>query len=89
VKATAFIRVAKSNGHKGYRVDASTRPNYSPIKSDTYRHGHDLPTVLLAVTLNIPDEAFEAIPTEVELSRESVRALVEVQAGSVPTPPEV
>jgi len=54
-KVPIYIRLAKSP--KGYRVDASSKPNQKPIMND-YQY-KPLPTVSFGLSINIPEEAFE------------------------------
>lgn len=61
MKIPVYLRVAKTDGRKGYRVTASATPNHEPIWSEAYRNGRTYhPTIAFAVNLNIPDEMFDS-----------------------------
>ena len=59
MKSKIYLRVAKSEGRKGFKVAASTEPNNAPITSQDYRGHTFYPTVAFAVEFNIPDELFD------------------------------
>ncbi|MDO9413819.1 MAG: hypothetical protein Q7T81_14725 [Pseudolabrys sp.] len=59
MKSTIYLRIAKNDGRKGYKVAASTEPNSAPITSKDYRGEIFYPTVAFGVEINIPDELFE------------------------------
>lgn len=70
MKVKVHLRVAK--GPRGPKVEASAKPNYSPIYQDKRGYGNReaLPTVAFAVTLDIPDSAFkkaEEVVAEINL----------------------
>lgn len=80
MKAKVFLRVARSSGHKGYRVAASTQPNYSPLTTGGYE-SRALPTAAFAMVLDIPDQIFhraEEVLAEVELQPSAVQVAAEV-----------
>lgn len=74
MKCKVYMRVAKSRGPKGYRVAASIRPNYQPLKIEGYNE-RALPTAAFALDLDIPEEIFRRA--------EQVLAEIELDAGDV------
>ena len=59
MKTRIYLRVAKVNNRRGYKVDASTTPNYEPLKTANYRSVEFHPTVSFAVDFDIPDGLFK------------------------------
>jgi hypothetical protein len=57
MKYPIYLRVAKTNSRKGYRVTAGITPNNEPLNSGSY-NTEWYPTVAFAVNIEIPDELF-------------------------------
>ena len=59
MKAKVFLRIGK-NGNK-MKVDAKASPSIEPLRNGTDRHAKAIPTVYMALELDIPDEAFKPL----------------------------
>jgi hypothetical protein len=57
MKHLVYLRVAKTDGRRGYKVAASVRPNNEPLNSGSYGTVW-YSTVAFAVSIDIPDELF-------------------------------
>jgi len=57
-KIKAYIRIGKHK--KGYKVAASGKPNYEPLKVSNYGTGGKfIPTVAFGIEFEIPDKLFK------------------------------
>jgi hypothetical protein len=69
-----YLRIGKKSVGS-CKVDASTKPNYQ-----TLMHGREyLPTVLVALDLNIPDEEFDAARIKLDINITHTQPAVEVR----------
>ena len=61
--ARIYLRIGKYPDSPKFKVDASRTPNHNTLTaSTTYNNkGKPIPTVLIALDLNIPDKEFDAI----------------------------
>lgn len=57
MKTKIYLRIAK-DGSK-IKVDASQKTKIEPIREGTHRYSKPMPTVFLAMDIEIPDEAFK------------------------------
>lgn len=79
-KIRAYFRVGR--GRRGYKISASTRPNYEPIKNVSYNSYSFLPTVSFAVDFDMPDELFkqaEKVIGEINIALNKAEVAAEVQ----------
>lgn len=77
-KIKAFLRVSKTR--RGWKVEASGKPNYLPLKTSGYAQ-ENLPTVAFGLLLDIPDVAFEddgQIIAEVSLPEDKLKRTAKV-----------
>ncbi len=59
MKYPIYLRIAKTDGRKGYKVSAHTEPNNTPLESGNNYSGKEFhPTVSFCVQIDIPDELF-------------------------------
>ena len=57
MKTKVYIRIGKT-GSK-IKVDARTSPSIEPMRESTARFSKAIPTVYIALDIEIPDEAFK------------------------------
>ena len=57
MKIKAYIRIGKTK--RKYKVMASEKPNFEPIKDSGYSPISFYPTIFFGIEFNLPDEAFE------------------------------
>jgi hypothetical protein len=71
MKCPIYLRVAKAESRKGYKVTASTEPSNEPISTKDYRGYQFYPTVAFCVNIEVPDELFD----------QSERVIAELNVG--------
>ena len=57
MKIKAYIRIGKTK--RKYKVMASEKPNFEPIKDAGYTPISFHPTIFLGIEFNLPDDVFE------------------------------
>jgi len=80
MKIKTYLRIAKTS--RGYRANASTEPDHSPLFISGYRSKKFLPTVHFALLLDIPDNAFDKateVVAELNIPEEKLEINAEVK----------
>ena len=80
MKSKVFLRISKDGSGK-IKVDASTTSKTDPLKkTESYGRSKPLPTVFIALNLEIPDEAFVApnIYVSITIPLEKVGTAIEI-----------
>ncbi len=86
---TIYLRVAKGIGRGKPRAAVSIKPNWKPLlKAQGSWNEEALPTVMVALKLDIPEEAFDAARNaiEIQVPLESLNIAAEVEPSSGTTP---
>jgi len=78
-----YLRIAKTGNRRGYKVAASTTPNYAPLEGNKGWNTNckSYPTVAFAVDFNIPDELFkqaERVLGEINITTKQARVATEI-----------
>lgn len=78
MKTKIYLRIGK-NGQK-VKVVANINPDISPLKAGTDRYAKSIPTVYMALELEIPDEAFRPpnISASIKVPIEKVGTAIEI-----------
>jgi hypothetical protein len=58
MKTRIYLRVAKTENRKGYKVSAGSQPSNEPLNSGSYNTTW-FPTVAFALDIDVPDEMFK------------------------------
>ena len=80
MKLPIYVRVAKTGTRKGYKVDASSTPNHSPLHSGSYNTEY-YPTVAFALSIDLPDSLFEQaekVIAEINVNEKDAKIAAEI-----------
>lgn len=84
MKAVCYLRVAK--GPRGFKFNATTKANRDPIKSGSGYQAESLPTRLIKLRLDLPDDIFGPDATvDIEIPSTSVQVLIEPEPVEIET----
>lgn len=80
MKKKFYLKIAKG-GKNGFKVEARNKPNSSPLKTQTGypRQYKYYPTVLIAVTVEIPDSLFNIVQSELTLKIQEAEKAIEIK----------
>lgn len=81
MKVPIYLRIAKTNGRKGYKVAASSEPNSEPLSRDDYRGKEFFPTVAFCVSVDVPEEFFkqaERVIAELNIGMKEAQVSTEI-----------
>jgi len=77
MKQKIYLRIGK--GNKGHRVAASTKPNLTPLVTGTNYRAKYMPTIQVALLIDIPDKEFDTSRILLEAKIESAEPAIEIR----------
>lgn len=84
MKARVYLRIAKNDNGR-FSVKATTKPEFAAmVKNKGYNSEQALPTILYALDLDIPDNAFSATANLLKIKLSEGYPATEVDEGNVP-----
>lgn len=77
MKGRVYLRIAKDKGH--LKFASSTKPKHDALKSGSLNNEKVLPTILIALDVDVPDREFDATRILLETNVETYEPAVQVR----------